>query len=691
MKKIFSILLTVLMFASYAQVDRSVQPKPGPTSPSDFGKYKIYELDNGLKVIVVQNKKLPRITMNLVIDRDPIFEGEKAGYVSLAGEMLRQGTTTKPKADLDEEIDFMGANLGTSSSNVFTSGLSKNTESLMSILADVALNPAFSEEEFSKLKTQTISGLESNKDSPDAVAGMLYNKILYGKKHPYGESATVETANSINIEDCKAYYNKYWMPNTAYLTIVGDIKPSKAKKLAKKYFGAWERGTKPTHVYASPSVPSKMQVAFSHKESAVQSVIILGNTIDLKPGHPDNVKLNLTNQILGVGSLGRLFQNIREDKAYTYGAYSSYNNSRLKGEFNAQASVRNEVTDSAIVEFLMEFERMRSEPVSDEELEGAKQFIKGSFGRSLESPQTIANFALNIERYGLPEDYYSNYLSSLDNLTKEDIMATAKKYIRPSNMILAIVGKADDVAAKVEKFGALKYYDDNGDITDKPSLPVPAGITADMVLENYLKAIGGTENLTKIKDIAIYMDVAMAGAPFAIKAGELKKGNTKYKSFMTAEGMGTLQEQVYDGKKGQSSNMQAGTAPVEGEELEGLKQNAIINIELQYAELGFKMKLTKMAVVNGEKAFVMELTDPKGEVSFDYFSEATGLKLKSEQVTEGPEGPSVVAQIFSDYREVEGVLYPFAQTLDLGQQKLKFTVTEINVNKGIKNSEFTVK
>ncbi len=690
MKKIFSILLTLMISVSFAQVDRSKQPEPGPSPTPDFGKYKLYELKNGLKLIVVQNDKLPRVTMNLVIDRDPIFEGDKAGYVSLAGEMLRQGTTNLAKADLDEKVDFMGANIGTSSSNVFTSGLSKYSEELMALLADVAMNPAFPDSEFEKLKTQTISGLESNKDNPEAVAGQVFNSVLFGKDHPYGESPSVSTVENVSLDDCKAYYKKYWTPNNAYIAIVGNIKPRAAKKLAKKYFGAWEMGTKTTNSFKAPASHKKMEVAFVHKESAVQSVINLGNTIDLKPGHPDIIKLRLANQILGVGSLGRLFQNIREDKAYTYGAYSQYNSDKLAGSFSASASVRNEVTDSAIVEFLKEFDRIRNEPVTDEELKGAKQFIKGSFGRSLESPQTVASFALNIQRHGLDEDYYKNYLNELDKVTKEDIMAMAKKYILPKNMVLTIVGKASDVSASLEQFGEIKYYDEEGNITEKPSIPLTPGVTAQMVLDNYIKALGGNENIAKLKDLAIDFKVTVPGAPAGFTGIRYKKGNNKYK-FVMAMGEMVLQEQIFDGNKGFLNSPQGSTVQ-EGDEAKDLKNSALFVPEMDYSnpEL-YTITLNRMSMVEGEKAFVLEVKEKDGDNFSVYFSEKSGFKIKFEQIEDTPQGPVPTIVLYADYKEYMGVKIPGTETLVLGPQKITLTAVNVKVNEGISNAEFIIK
>ncbi len=688
MKKIFALLFTVAVaLSATAQLDRSIRPEAGPAPKLDFGKYKVYEMKNGLKLIVVEDHKLPRVSISLIVDRDPIFEGEKAGYVQLAGEMLRQGTTTRPKAQLDEEIDFIGASLNTSSSSVSASGLSKYTEKLISIMADVTLNPAFPAEEFEKLKKQTLSGIESEKDDPEAIAENVFRAMLYGLDHPYGEMMTKETVESITLEDCKSYYNNYWVPNDSYIAIVGDIKSKDAKKLIKKYFGEWEMANIPEKVYEMPKPANGMEISFVNKESAVQSVVTIGNVIELKPGSEDEVTLRLANQILGGGSLGRLFQNIREDKAYTYGAYSSYDDDRLVGQFSASASVRNEVTDSAVIEFYKEFTRLQTEPVSAEDLQAAKNYVIGSFGRSLESPSTIARFALNIQRYNLPEDYYETYLGKLQEVTPEQIMEVSKKYIGTENTHLVVVGKASDVADDLKAMGKLTYYDTEGNETGEPTIPVPAGLTADSVVNNYIRAIGGRENLKKVKDITMKYDAEIAGAPMKMNATIIRKKPNKYKMEMVAAGMGTLMAQTFDGEKAKMSGMQ-GEQVLEGEDLEDMAEQSKFNLELEYLTEAYTLKLTKIAMVGDEKAYVMEVVDSKGNKTTEYYSVESGLKLKSETVAETPQGPMTSSETFSNYKEVNGVMFPYQMNIDAGPQKIKMTATEIKVNTGVKDSEF---
>ncbi len=689
MKKIFSILFTLaITLSATAQIDRSIRPEAGPAPKLDFGKYQVFEMKNGLKLIVVEDHKLPRVSISLIIDRDPILEGSKAGYVQLAGEMLRQGTTTRPKAQLDEEIDFIGASLNTSSSSVSASGLSKYTEKLIAMMADVTLNPAFPPEEFEKLKKQALSGIESEKDDADAIAENVFRAMMYGLDHPYGEMMTKATAESIQLEDCKTYYNNYWVPNDSYIAIVGDIKPEKAKELITKYFGAWKTANVPKNAYDMPEPANGMQISIVNKESAVQSVVTIGNVIELKPGSPDEVTLRLANQILGGGSLGRLFQNIREDKAYTYGAYSSYDDDRLVGQFSASASVRNEVTDSAVMEFYKEFKRLQTEPVPAEELQAAKNYVIGSFGRSLESPSTVARFALNIQRYKLPADYYETYLAKLQAVTPEQIMEVAKKYIGTESTHLVVVGKASDIADDLAAMGKVTYYDTEGKVAEAPSEPVPAGITAETVVNNYIDAIGGVKKLKKVKDITTKYDAEIAGAPMKISATITRKKPNMYKMEMVAAGMGTLMAQTYDGERAKTSGMQ-GEKVLEGEDLEDMAQQAKFNTELEYLTDAYTLKLTKVASVDGQKTYVMEVTDKDGKTETEYYSVESGLKIKSESTEETPQGPISSSQSFSDYKEVNGVMYPHTLKIDAGPQKIKMTVTEIKVNSKIKKSEFS--
>jgi zinc protease len=518
------------------------------------------------------------------------------------------------------------------------------------------------------------------------LSSRLSNSSLYSLDHPYGELETEASINNITIEDCKSFYNENWSPNQAYIVVVGDIKAKKAKKLIKKYFGEWASKEVSTREYEMPAKPSKSVVNIINRNSSVQTVIRLANTIDLQPGSEDIVAVQLMNQILGGGSMGRLFQNIREDKAYTYGAYSQYDSDELVGSFSANASVRNEVTDSSVVEFIKEFKRLQTEKVSEQELQDAKNNIIGSFGRNLERPQTIASFALNIARYNLPEDYYKTYLQRLGAVSADDIMAASKKYINSDALIITAVGKAADIASKLEQFGEVKYYDFNGLETGAPSFPVPAGVTAESVISGYINAIGGQDNLAKVKDISIMMSASISGMPMEATAKTLKKRPNLFLTEMNVVGFGTVQKVYFDGKKGESSGMQ-GSAVLEGDELEEIKNQGAFFGEAEYLSKGYELNLVAINMVEGEEAYTLEV-DKNGEVQTEYYSVKTGLKLREEATTEGPQGEMTVSQDYSDYRAVEGVMLPFKINISQGAQKIEMITTEAKINSGLKKSDF---
>jgi predicted Zn-dependent peptidase len=412
MKKSLLIVILLSVGFTFAQkLDRTKPPIPGPAPEIKIGKYVSFQLENGLKVFVVENHKLPIVTFNLIIDRDPILEKENAGYVEITGELLKTGTKTKTKSQIDEDIDFIGATFNTSSTNLFGSCLKKHTDKLLDIMSDVTLNANFKQEELDKIKERTLSELKAEKDEPSLIADKIMKKVFYGAGHPYAESETDSSVTSISLYMCWNYYNTFFKPNISYLSIVGDITPDEAKVLAEKYFGTWQKGDVPKYKYEKVEPPVINKVVIVDKPGSVQSKVIVGYPIDLPKNSPDVILANVTNTILG-GGVFRLFENLREKHAYTYGAYSSLSSDEIIGKFTAYADVRNSVTDSAITEILYEMKRIRKDTVGDKELQKAKNYLTGSFAIALEDPKTVANFAINIERWNLPKDFYTNYLNT---------------------------------------------------------------------------------------------------------------------------------------------------------------------------------------------------------------------------------------------------------------------------------------
>lgn len=692
-------LLFAMSGAIAQEVDRSQVPEPGPAPIIQLGSYESFELDNGLKVFVVENHKLPVVSWQLTLDRDPIVEGENAGFVQITGDLMGRGTSKWTKAEIDEAVDFIGASFSTSATGIYGSSLKRHMGSLMEVYSEVLLNPTFPDGELEKIKTQMISGLQSEMNDPGAISRNVGSALRYGLDHPYGEQMTEETVSSVTVDMCKNYYNTYFRPNIAYLVIVGDITKDEAQPLVEQYFGSWEAADVPTHEYEPTTGPDGVRVAFVDKVGAVQSSISITYPVDLIPGSKDAIAASVMNGILGsAGFMGRLIQNLREDKAYTYGAYSSLRSDELVGSFTASAEVRNEVTDSAVVQFLYEMDRIVNELVTEEALQNVKNYMNGGFARSLESSQTIARFALNIERYGLPKDYYANYLANLEALTVEDIKAVAEKYIRPDNCYILVVGNKGEVADKLEMFatsGKVEFYDNYGNpVSD--AKPIPDGVTIDNVMDAYIDALGGAKKLGKVKNQRFEYEISMSTpqGDMTMTMETAYEKNMKYLMHVYHPMFGTIQKTVFDGSNGQNTSMGmagATTTDMTDEEKADAKDDAIMFKELDWQSNSKEVKLLNIQEVNDEEAYVVEVTTKDDQLITEYYSVATGLKLKTvRSEDDGMGGTFVVTMEYSDYTDVNGVLVPYTMKIDQGGQAMSASITSAMVNGKLDKATFSI-
>jgi predicted Zn-dependent peptidase len=691
MKKsiVITFLLMLFTLPNFAQLDRSKKPAPGPAPEIKLGDYESFVLKNGLKVFVVTNNKIPKVAFNLVIDRDQILEGQNAGYVEAAGQLLRTGTTTRTKDKLDEEVDFIGASLSTSSTGVFAQSLKKHVNKLLELMSDVLLNPSFKQEELDKIIKQTLSSLASQKDNPNAIASRVRDLLFYGKDHPYGEPTTEETVKTITLEMCKTYYSIYFKPNIAYLAIVGDITKKEAQKLAEKYFGRWKSGEVSKKSYDNPKIPIVNKVELVDRANAVQSVIMLGYPIELKIGSEDAIKVSVLNTILGGSFASRLNQNLREKHGFTYGAGSSFSPDKYIGSFSASTTVRNSATDSAITEMMNEFKKIRNEKVSDDELQLTKNYMTGSFARSLENPQTIANFAINIERYGLPKDYYKNYLKNLNSITSEDLLVTAKKYIKPNNLHVLVVGNGSEIEKNISKFSLsnkVDYFDIYGNPYDPSVKKIPEGMTAEKVLNKYVEAIGGKENILKVKDRTLKLTGTVQGMNLTITISMKEP----FKLYQLIDAGVFQQKTVFDGEKGKAEGMGQITE-ITGDLAEETKFQASLHSVLDYEKFGVVSELKGMETINGKEAYKVEVTRASGKKSTQYYAVDSGLLLRNVSTTTTTQGSFTQTMDMDDYKEVQGVKYPFKMTQSFGPQNIELTVTAVEVNTNLPDSLFEVK
>ena len=476
MKRIvFSIALFIAFFSLHGQIDRTQPPKPGPAPTINLKEPVRFELNNGLKVMVVENHKLPRVSIQLTLDNAPILQGEKAGVSDLTASLVGKGSKNISKDAFYEEVDFLGANISLGDQSAYASCLSKYFPRILELMADAALNPNFTQEEFDKEKDKLLTALKAEENDVSAIATRVQLALAYGKNHPYGEITSEETVNNVTLADVEQFYRANFVPANAYLVVIGDVDLAEVEKLVTEYFTPWSKATPPSFSYAKPVDAQYAQINLVDMPKAVQSEIVVQNITELKMKDDDYLHALLANRILGGGSQARLFMNLREDKGYTYGSYSAIRDNKFGPmRFSASAEVRNAVTDSAMVEMLTEIDKIRTTPVTAEELKNAKAKYSGSFVMALEKPQTVVNYALNIETEGLHSDFYKTYLERINAVTVEDVQKAAEKYFTTANARLVVTGKASEIAKKLENFNfqgkkvPLLYYDNNANKTAKP-------------------------------------------------------------------------------------------------------------------------------------------------------------------------------------------------------------------------------
>jgi predicted Zn-dependent peptidase len=677
--KILSIVaLFLTTLAINAQIDRSTMPEPGPDPVVKLGKPVKFTLDNGLKVIMVENHKLPRISENLTIDNKPYFEGEISGVSGMMGSLLGRGTANITKDEFNEKVDFYGANVSFFSSGAFASSLTKYFPEILGLMADGVKNSEFTQEEFDKEVNITLDGLKSQEKDVTSTARRVENVLTYGRNHPFGEFTSKESVGKITLNDVVNNYNTYFKPNNAYLVIEGDINIKEAKKLVTSLFTDWQKGAIPAYNIPATKNVATTEIDFINMDNAVQSEIAIINNVDLTLGDKDYYAALMASNILGGGGTARLFMNLREDKGYTYGSYASLRQDRYAGSFRATASVRNMVTDSSVVELQKEINKIRYKKVSAEELANSKEEYIGGFVMDVQKPRTIANYALNIERYNLPEDFYENYIKNINAVTLDDVQDAAIKYFKGDQARIVITGKGIDVLKNLEKTDyVINYFDKEGNPTEKPAmtLPIPAGMTAATVVDKYVDAIGGKEKVMAVKTVMIVSNATIQGTPLVMTS----KSAAPNKTLMTISVMGNVaQKMVFDGSTGYQE-ARGQKMDMKPEEIEEAKTTMA-----PFADMAYKKgKLDRIEPIDGENYYVIISGDT--QVFYDI---KTGLKSKEVKTVKTPNGDVQVPTTFSDYKAVNGIMFPHTVGTKSGPMDLSFEVKEIKINEGVTDADF---
>lgn len=700
MKKVKLLLVLTLLFTininsqdgDYVKpIDRSIQPKQGETPTIDLKKPTIFTLKNGLTVIVVENKKLPTFSVRITIDNPPLLEGDKSGLNSLSGSLFGEGSKNITKEVFNEEVDYLGATISLGMGFAYANGLSKHQEKIFELLSDAALNPNFLQEELDKEKNILITGIKADENSPAAIAERVTGILTYSTDHPYGEYLTEESIKNVTVKDIENNYKRMFRPNNAYMVVSGDVDTEKIKELVNDNFSKWKASKKDLdNEIVSPQDVSSTEINIIDMPDAVQSELRVLNITNLRTNSEDHHAALVTNYILGGAFGSYLNMNLREENGWTYGARSSIaRNKWTSATFRASTSVRNEVTDSAVVETLGEINRIRDEFVSDEMLSTAKAKYLGNFIMSTEDKSLLADFAVNIKTQDLPEDFYETFISKINSVTKEDVKRVANKYLKPENLRVIVVGKGADIADKLEnityknKLIPVKYFNKYGEEIDKPIFKkeISSDVTVASILEKYISKVGGKDKLSAINTISIVANVTIPGAPFSPRADIKEKSPNLSSLVMSVEGMGTLMTQKFDGEGGYMEQM-GQKIPMEKDQIESSKSKKGLFEEIYMDDS--EMEIISLGPVDGKDAYKIKVK----ENNFRYYDAESGLMIMTEEVTQ--QGGNTITSItkYSDYKEVDGIMYAFKREIQAGPQKIDFEILTVTFNEEISDEFF---
>ena len=450
-------------------IDRTKPPELGPPPTVSLPPIVTRQLPNGLKLLIVEQHELPLADFVLLVGSGTTADpAGKMGAANLTAAMLREGTTTRKSLDIADQAAFLGISLSPTSSWE-SSTLSLHTptaqlDSSLALFADVALHPSFPANEFERLRKNRLTELLQLRDQGPAIANLVFPAIVYGSTHPYGLASigTEASVKSLTPGDLQSYYQTNFKPNNATLIIVGDVNPDQIEQKVNGLFGAWQRGTTPQLAYGEPPRPATTTIYLVDKPGAAQSSFRIG-AVGVPRSTKDYFALTVMNTILGGSFSSRLNQNLRETRGYTYGASSRFDMRRAAGPFTASAEIVAAKTDSALLEFMKELNGIRQSVPSDE-LSRAKRYLQLQLPGNFETTQQIAAALVPVALYGLPLDYYNNYVQSIEGVTQADVNRVAQQYVNPGSLAIVIVGdrKTIEQGLKSVNVGPISIRDMSG-------------------------------------------------------------------------------------------------------------------------------------------------------------------------------------------------------------------------------------
>jgi zinc protease len=671
-------------------------PRPMAARDVKFPPYQVRTLANGLQVIAVSHHEQPAVSLRLIVraggSQDP---ADKNGVAALAAALLDQGTTTRDAEKIATTIDSIGGVIGSAAgsdlTSIFSVVMKDSLDLALDLVSDLARNPAFAPEEIERQKQQMLSGMKVSYEDPDYLAGVVFDRLVYGF-HPYGrpDAGTPSSISSITRDDLVAFHKAWFGANNAILAIVGDVTAEEAFAGAERAFGKWSRAENTAPKPTDPPPPTRRLVVID-RPGAVQTEIRVGN-VALARKHPDFLALDLAIKILGGEGGNRLHRVLRSERGLTYGASAEVNALKDAGDLVADTDTRSETTGEVLRLIVDEMWKLQRQRVRQRELADAQAYLTGSFPLTIETPSAIALQVLNAVFYGLDLGELQTFRERVNAVTPDDIQRVAQQYLRPDRLSIVLVGDASVFSKQLagvgfEQFDRIPVGElDLGSSTlrrpatpaarlapialrsmqaDRPALMGAIGGRAvGELISHAVQAKGGIEKLRSIQTVK-----AVATTFIDAPGGRIEVPTTTWIRYpdafrIDAEMPTGVVSQVLVGDKfwvKDARGTQEASAAVAGE-VRGSVQRDGISLLRQLAETPPTMRRTTVAV-GGQQMPALVVGTPGAPLVTLIFDPADTLLARQRYIIDTAEGPRGAEEVFSDYRDVDGLKVAFKAVL----------------------------
>ena len=676
MKNLFILSLItffiVINMQANEKIDPTVKPESLPAKDFNFPKYETATLSNGLKIFVVKDDQQPTIVFRLMISGGSAVEGSKTGVADLTAQILSKGAGTRTAYDIANALDGIGASVNVSASGDFSivsgSCLKKHLPLVLEITKDILTKPTFPETEFPKLVSQMVASIKQEKSRSSSVAAVISRIALYGINHPYSKKASEESLKQITVSDLKSYFNSYFLPNNATMSIIGDIDIKEAKSDLEKYFGDWKKGSI-GDLTVPKAEPMPLGVYFVKRAVATQSSVVVA-TPAVARNHPDYDVLNLSSSVIGAGFAGRLFRTLREQYSYTYTPFGYLTQAKYINRFACGADVRSDVTDSSVTVIMDQLKLLATEIPGDDELNRLKKYEVGQYLMSFASAEFVGSLIQNAYFYGIDIKDVKNYHNKIQGFTPLQIQETAAKYMNPQSAYIIVVGKPE-VLPTLEKFGKVYEYNmDYQPISGENAKMDKVDLTNEQLIDKYVTAIGGKEKVNSINSMTMTgtMVFEMQGQTFPGDVVEKTKlGNKQYKLFNIP---GVTANEVWADGTNAWMKAQATVDQAQGEDKDKILKEAVLFGDAKLLENGNKCEILGKQQNN----ILLKVTYKSGLESTYYYDADTYLINKIESVEMMGTDPMPITTTFSDYKDFNGIKMPTTVKADNPMYNFKLSV-----------------